>query len=262
MNSMNESVSGDKNLAENNLAEKKNDDFQDTRNRNSNNSQYNSRNNSDRRPPFKRKPMDNRRRNDDNRKDLIEYVASIRRVSKVTAGGTRFSFSALVIVGDQEGKVGIGTGNDKELSNARMKANSAAKKNMVTIPLRFKRTIHYDITNKYNASIVVMKSAREGTGVIAGGVLRGFFNCLGVKDIVAKGYGSTSPHNMLLAAYNALISMESPKKIADRRRLKVVDIMSQSKKIKRFRANGGTTPKTENADNSTDNSVQEEVQNG
>lgn len=164
---------------------------------------------------------------DDGLKDLMNAVLSVRRVTKIVRGGACFSFSVLVIVGDQEGRVGVASGKDKELSNAKIKALRRAKNKMIHIPLRYGKTIHHDIKVKYGASIVMMKSASEGSGVIAGSVLRTLFECLGVKDVIAKSYGSSNKYNMIFAALKALKLTSSPRKIAERRGIKGKVLIAQ-----------------------------------
>lgn len=168
---------------------------------------------------------------DDSYKDLIEAVVSVRRVSKTTRGGNRFSFSTLVLVGDQEGRVGISSGKDKELNNAKIKAARRARAKMVHIPLRYGRTIHHDIKVKYKSSLIIMRSAKIGSGIIAGGVLRNLCECLGVKDIVIKAYGSSNNYNMLNAAMQGFMIVNNPKKIAERRGVKTKLVIEQKNSI-------------------------------
>lgn len=168
----------------------------------------------------------------DDEKDLIESVVSVRRVTKIVRGGSRFSFSVLAIVGDQNGKIGWGKGKDRELNNAKIKALRKAKKSLVHVSLRHGRTIHHDIKYKYGSSVVVLKSAKLGTGMIAGGVLRSLFDCVGVKDIVAKAYGSTNTYNMLFAGLESLRLVANPRRISDRRGIKPgLVIARKNKKI-------------------------------
>ena len=149
--------------------------------------------------------------------EFIEKMVSVSRCTKVVAGGRRFSFSVLVVVGDHKGRVGIGLGKANEVMDARSKASAAAKKAMFRVPLKAKRTIHYDVKAKFCSGRVVMRSAPSGTGIIAGGAVRSMLEVLGVKDIVVKSVGSSNPHNMLKAAVVALKSMVTPSNVADRR---------------------------------------------
>lgn len=162
-------------------------------------------------------------------KDLCTEVISIKRVAKIVRGGTNFSFLVCVIVGDKEGKIGIASGKDKELNNAKIKACRAARKNMVHVNLYYARTIHHDCTAKYNSSIVVMRSAKIGSGLIAGGPLRRLCECIGIKDIVIKVYGSRNVHNVVRAALECLLLVSNPRKIAERRGMKVNALMAQKK---------------------------------
>lgn len=161
--------------------------------------------------------------------DLVESVVSVRRVAKIVRGGARFSFSVLAIVGDCKGKIGVGKGKDKELNNAKIKAVRKAKNYMKRISLRRNRTLHHDIKFKYCSSVVLLKSAKLGTGIIAGGVLRNLCECLGIKDIVAKSYGSSNKYNMLFAALEGLKLTMSPKKISERRAINVSEVLSRKK---------------------------------
>ena len=172
---------------------------------------------------------DNRGRNREDRKEggdeLIEKLVSINRVAKVVKGGRRFGFAALVVVGDGKGRVGHGAGKAKEVPEAIRKATEAAKKNMVRVPLREGRTLHHDLRGGFGAGDVVLRGAPAGTGVIAGGPMRAVFEALGVQDVVAKSTGSSNPHNMVKATFNALTKMTSPRSVAARRGKKVSDIL-------------------------------------
>jgi small subunit ribosomal protein S5 len=157
--------------------------------------------------------------------ELIDKLVSINRVAKVVKGGRRFGFAALVVIGDGKGKVGYGAGKAKEVPDAMRKAMDAAKKNMVRIPLREGRTLHHDLYGTYGAGEVVIRSAPAGTGIIAGGPMRAVFEALGVQDVVAKSIGTSNPHNMIKATFNALKDMRSPRAIAAKRGKKVGDII-------------------------------------
>ncbi len=158
--------------------------------------------------------------------NLVDRLVHINRVAKTVKGGKNFSFSAIVVVGDKAGRVGFGTGKALEIQSAVQKANKAAKRNMIRVPLKEGRTLHHDMTAKYGAGKVVLRSASAGTGVIAGGPLRAVFECLGVADVVAKSQGSNNPHNMVRATFEALKNMNSPKSIAARRGKSVTDIIA------------------------------------
>ena len=156
--------------------------------------------------------------------DLVDKLVGINRVAKVVKGGRRFGFAALVVVGDQRGKVGFGTGKAKEVPEAIKKATDDAKKNMVKVPMKEGRTLHHDMKGHYGAGRVVLRSAPSGTGIIAGGPMRAVFETLGVQDVVAKSIGTSNPHNMIKATFDAFNSMNSPRNIAHKRGKKVADI--------------------------------------
>lgn len=159
--------------------------------------------------------------------ELIDKLVSINRVAKVVKGGRRFGFAALVVIGDGKGRVGYGTGKAKEVPDAMRKAMDSAKKSMVRIPLREGRTLHHDLYGHYGAGKVIIRSAPAGTGIIAGGPMRAVFEALGVQDVVAKSVGTSNPHNMLKATFEALKDMRSPRAIAAKRSKKVGDIVSR-----------------------------------
>ena len=161
--------------------------------------------------------------------EFIEKLVSINRVAKVVKGGRRFSFAALVVVGDGNGMVGHGKGKAKEVPEAIKKATDEAKVNMIRVPLRHGRTLHHDIKGRFDSGKVYLRSAPSGTGVIAGGPMRAVFEALGIQDIVAKSVGSSNPHNMVRATFEALKSSSSPKIIAMRRGLKINDITKRRK---------------------------------
>lgn len=142
-------------------------------------------------------------------------------------GGRRFSFGALVVVGDGRGQVGYGTGKAREVPEAIRKATDQAKRNMVRIPLRDGRTLHHDVNGRYGAGRVVLRAAPPGTGIIAGGPMRAVFETMGVQDVVAKSLGSSNPHNMVKATFQALQSCSSPRSVAARRGKKVSEIVSR-----------------------------------
>jgi small subunit ribosomal protein S5 len=161
--------------------------------------------------------------------EFVEKLVSINRVAKVVKGGRRFSFAALVVVGDGNGMVGHGKGKAKEVPEAIKKATDEAKANMIRVPLRHGRTLHHDIKGRFDSGKVYLRSAPSGTGVIAGGPMRAVFEALGIQDIVAKSVGSSNPHNMIRATFEALKSSSSPKIIAMRRGLKINDITKRRK---------------------------------
>ena len=159
--------------------------------------------------------------------ELLDKLVHINRVAKVVKGGRRFSFGALVVVGDGRGQVGYGTGKAREVPEAIRKATDQAKRNMVRIPLRDGRTLHHDVNGRYGAGRVVLRAAPPGTGIIAGGPMRAVFETMGVQDVVAKSLGSSNPHNMVKATFQALQSCASPRSVAARRGKKVGDIVSR-----------------------------------
>jgi small subunit ribosomal protein S5 len=169
------------------------------------------------------------RRNEKDQNEFIEKLVSINRVAKVVKGGRRFSFAALVVVGDGNGMVGHGKGKAKEVPEAIKKATDEAKNTMIRVPLRQGRTLHHDIKGRFDSGNVFLRSAPSGTGVIAGGPMRAVFEALGIQDIVAKSIGSSNPHNMVRATFEALKVVSSPKIIASRRGLKVNDITKRRK---------------------------------
>ena len=166
-------------------------------------------------------------RNDRNREDseFVEKLVGINRVAKVVKGGRRFGFAAIVVVGDQRGRVGYGAGKAREVPEAIRKATEAAKKTMVRVPLREGRTLHHDINGRYGAGRVVLRAAPAGTGIIAGGPMRAVFEMLGVQDVVAKSNGSQNPYNMIRATLYGLRNQTSPRSVAQRRGKKVADIL-------------------------------------
>jgi len=159
--------------------------------------------------------------------DLIERLVGINRVAKTVKGGRNFSFAALVIVGDGKGRVGFGTGKAREVPEAIRKGTDTAKKNMIHVALREGRTLHHDIEGRYGAGHVTLRSAPAGTGVIAGGLMRAIFESMGVQDVVTKSNGSQNPHNMIKATFDALKRRTSPRAVANRRGLKVGDIVAR-----------------------------------
>ncbi len=162
-------------------------------------------------------------------KDFSEHLVAINRVAKVVKGGRRFGFAAIMIVGDNKGRVGYGTGKAKEVPEAVRKATENAKTKMIRVNLKENRTLHHDIVGKFGAGKVILRSASPGTGIIAGGPMRALFESLGVKDIVAKSTGTSNPHNMLKATFNAFKRSESPKSVAAKRSKKISEIVNSKK---------------------------------
>ncbi len=174
------------------------------------------------------KPEKRDRDRDRNREEpeLIEKLVNINRVAKVVKGGRRFGFAALMVVGDGRGRVGFGTGKAREVPEAVAKATAAAKRSMIRVPLREARTIHHDTFGRCGAGKVILRTAPQGTGIIAGGPLRAVFEALGIQDVVAKAIGSNNPHSMVNATFEALKNMQSPRQVAARRNKKVGDIVA------------------------------------
>jgi small subunit ribosomal protein S5 len=171
-----------------------------------------------------------RERDRDGGDELIDKLVTINRVAKVVKGGRRFAFAALVVVGDQKGRVGYGAGKAREVPEAIRKATERAKKTMIRVPMKEGRTLHHDITGTYGAGNVVIRAAPAGTGIIAGGPLRAVFETLGIGDVVAKSLGSRNPHNMVKATFAALSGVTSPRAVANRRGKRVADLYGTAKK--------------------------------
>ena len=167
---------------------------------------------------------------DNENNNLSEHLVTINRVAKVVKGGRRFGFAAVVVVGDTKGKVGYGTGKAKEVPEAIRKATENAKNKMIRVHLKEERTLHHDIVGKFGAGKVILRSTKPGTGIIAGGPMRAIFESLGIKDIVAKSNGSSSPLNMIKATFNAFEKSESPKSIASKRSKKITEIIASKNK--------------------------------
>ena len=163
---------------------------------------------------------------DNENKEFSERLVTINRVAKVVKGGRRFGFAAIMIVGDNRGRVGYGTGKAKEVPEAVRKATEDAKTKMVRVHLKDNRTLHHDVVGRFGAGKVILRSASPGTGIIAGGPMRALFESLGIKDVVAKSTGTSNPHNMLKATFDAFKKSESPKSIASKRSKKVSEVIS------------------------------------
>ncbi len=179
-----------------------------------------------------REPRDGGGRGRDRERDrdgdeLIDKLVTINRVAKVVKGGRRFAFAALVVVGDQKGRVGYGAGKAREVPEAMRKATDRAKRAMIRVPMKEGRTLHHDVQGHYGAGSVVLRSATAGTGIIAGGPMRAVFETLGIGDVVAKSLGSRNPHNMVKATFDALTRCASPRSVASRRGKKVSDLLGR-----------------------------------
>jgi small subunit ribosomal protein S5 len=164
---------------------------------------------------------------EDRDSEFVDRLVHINRVAKVVKGGRRFGFAALVVVGDQKGRVGFGHGKAREVPEAIRKATDAAKRGLIRVPLREGRTLHHDVNGRHGAGRVVLRAAPPGTGIIAGGPMRAVFETLGVHDIVAKSQGSSNPYNMIRATFDALLHEDSPRAVAARRTLKVSALQSR-----------------------------------
>jgi small subunit ribosomal protein S5 len=159
--------------------------------------------------------------------EFVDRLVHINRVAKVVKGGRRFGFAALVVVGDQKGRVGFGHGKAREVPEAIRKATEAAKRGVVRVPLREGRTLHHDVNGRHGAGKVILRAAPAGTGIIAGGPMRAVFESLGVHDVVAKSQGSSNPYNMVRATFDALRQEDSPRSVAQRRNIKVSTLQSR-----------------------------------
>ena len=159
--------------------------------------------------------------------EFVDRLVHINRVAKVVKGGRRFGFAALVVVGDQKGRVGFGHGKAREVPEAIRKATEAAKRGLIRVPLREGRTLHHDVLGRHGAGKVTLRAAPAGTGIIAGGPMRAVFESLGMHDVVAKSQGSSNPYNMVRATFDALKREDSPRSIAARRNLKVSTLQSR-----------------------------------
>lgn len=159
--------------------------------------------------------------------EFADRLVAINRVSKTVKGGKRFGFAALVVVGDQKGRVGFGKGKAKEVPEAIRKATEQAKRQLIRVPLKDARTLHHDMEGRHGAGKVVMRSAVAGTGIIAGGPMRAVFEMLGLQDVVAKSIGTSNPYNMIRATIDGLKSETSPRQVAARRGKKVAEILNK-----------------------------------
>jgi small subunit ribosomal protein S5 len=159
--------------------------------------------------------------------EFVDKLVHINRVAKVVKGGKRFGFAALVVIGDQKGRVGFGHGKAREVPEAIRKATEAAKRNLTRVALREGRTLHHDIAGRHGAGRVYLRAAPAGTGIIAGGPMRAVFETLGIQDVVAKSIGSSNPYNMVRATFDALKHQDSPRSVAARRTMKVSTLQAR-----------------------------------
>jgi small subunit ribosomal protein S5 len=164
---------------------------------------------------------------DERDSEFVDKLVAINRVAKVVKGGRRFGFAALVVVGDQKGRVGFGHGKAREVPEAIRKATESAKRNMIRVALREGRTLHHDVSGHHGAGKVILRAAPPGTGIIAGGPMRAVFETLGVQDVVAKSMGTSNAYNMVRATFDALRNEDSPRGVAARRGKKVSDIVAR-----------------------------------
>ena len=168
-----------------------------------------------------------RHNNRDGDGEFVDRLVHINRVAKVVKGGRRFGFAALVVVGDQKGRVGFGHGKAREVPEAIRKATESAKRGLIRVPLREGRTLHHDVNGRHGAGKVILRAAPAGTGIIAGGPMRAIFESLGMNDVVAKSQGSSNPYNMIRATFDALKSEDSPRAVAARRNMKVSTLQAR-----------------------------------
>ena len=159
--------------------------------------------------------------------EYLEKLVHINRITKVVKGGRRFGFSALVVVGNQNGKIGIAHAKAKQVPDAIKKANELARRNLIQIPLKEGRTVHHDLYAKDGSGKIKLRTAPKGTGIIAGGPVRAVCEVLGVKDIVAKSMGTSNAHNVIRATIKALMMQNSPKQISAIRNKKISEIIEK-----------------------------------
>jgi len=159
--------------------------------------------------------------------EFKDKLISINRITKVVKGGRRFAFSALVVVGNFGGSIGVGYAKAKQVPDAIKKANEVARRKLIHIPLRQGRTIHHDVKAKDGSGRIILRAASKGTGIIAGGPVRAVCEVLGVKDIVAKSLGTANPHNVIRACMKALLKQNSPKNISILRNKKISEIIEK-----------------------------------
>jgi small subunit ribosomal protein S5 len=177
-----------------------------------------------------REPRERRER-EERESEFTDKLVHINRVAKVVKGGRRFGFAALVVVGDEKGRVGFGHGKAREVPEAIRKATDAAKRGLIRVPLREGRTLHHDVAGRHGAGRVFLRAAPPGTGIIAGGPMRAVFETLGMQDVVAKSLGSSNPYNMVRATFDALKRQDSPRSVAARRSIKVSTLQSRRREV-------------------------------
>jgi small subunit ribosomal protein S5 len=170
---------------------------------------------------------DRDRKQEERDSEFVDKLVHINRVAKVVKGGRRFGFAALVVVGDQKGRVGFGHGKAREVPEAIRKATDSAKRGLTRVPLREGRTLHHDVFGRHGAGKVFLRAAPPGTGIIAGGPMRAVFETLGMQDVVAKSLGSSNPYNMVRATFDALKRQDSPRSVAARRNIKVSTLQAR-----------------------------------
>jgi len=179
-----------------------------------------------------RGPRDrDRGRERDEENELKDKLVTINRVAKVVKGGRRFAFAAIVVVGDQRGRVGHGAGKAREVPEAIRKATEAAKRALIRVPLRDGRTLHHDVKGRFGAGKVTLRAAPAGTGIIAGGPMRAVFETLGMQDVVAKSLGTSNPYNVVRATFDALKRQDSPRSVAARRNVKVSALQARRRDV-------------------------------
>lgn len=174
----------------------------------------------------KERENDQRIERDREADEIVDKLVYVNRVAKTVKGGRRMAFAALVVVGDQRGRVGFASGKAREVPEAIRKATEKAKRDMIRIPLKEGRTLHHDARGTFGAGSVILRTAPAGTGIIAGGPMRAVFETMGIQDVVAKSTGSQNPHNMIKATFEALKAISSPRMIAAKRGKKVGDIVA------------------------------------
>lgn len=174
----------------------------------------------------KERENDQRIERDREADEIVDKLVYVNRVAKTVKGGRRMAFAALVVVGDQRGRVGFASGKAREVPEAIRKATEKAKRDMIRIPLKEGRTLHHDAHGTFGAGSVILRTAPAGTGIIAGGPMRAVFETMGIQDVVAKSTGSQNPHNMIKATFEALKTISSPRMIAAKRGKKVGDIVA------------------------------------
>lgn len=173
----------------------------------------------------KRRPRKDRAEADRVADEFVDRVVHVNRVSKTVKGGKRFAFAALVVVGDQKGRIGFAHAKAKEVPDAIKKATERARRHLIRVPMKEGRTLHHDAYGHFGAGRVTIRTAPAGTGIIAGGPMRAVFEVLGIQDVVAKCTGSSNPHNMVRATFDALLGSDSPRAVAIKRGKKVGDIV-------------------------------------